>query len=565
MAEEFDPEALARAVAIDTAEDADHVGAFVTSETSADGVTDFRFVATMVGYEGWQWSVTLFHDVDADRWTVDEASLIPTDKALLPPPWVPWKDRLEPSDLSVTDSIGTEPGDERLEPGVTETTIEQVEETHGAVDEDSERDAEHERQAQRTAQAEAETRLDDAAAVIEGVETVSEAVEDRPEAQSGADAADAQSQQAHRESSTTQQDLHDAIEEFDLSRRAVMSPFGRAQTAQRWYDGPHGPKSLSTKTANGNVCSTCGFFIPLRGDLSEMFGVCANRWSPDDGRVVSLDHGCGEHSQIEPPEPSRLWIQTKPAYDDVHIDIVAQSPREERGDVELIETVVDAKKHDHEAKRHDGEAPAGDDVPHEERRAAQDADVPMPDADAQRKAADEAIAGETDAGKPAQAPAQQIVDAADAIVDGEQRQVLADSAASDTIGRTQVVAELATDAENEGEDFDDALSAKAGADAGSPHDEADRKAADAGTSAESSDAEQPADAADDEHATDVEATVEPDVAETPDVAASEDDAQTEGAVQTETVKHAPVEVETADVSSDALQEETIEPYQEAHA
>ena len=188
----------------------------------------------------------------------------------------------------------------------------------------------------------------------------------------------------------------------------------------------------------------------------------------------------------------------------------------------------------------------------------------MPDADAQRKAADEAIAGETDAGKPAQAPAQQIVDAADAIVDGEQRQVLAHSAASDTIGRTQVVAELATDAENEGEDFDDALSAKAGADAGSPHDEADRKAADAGTSAESSDAEQPADAADDEHATDVEATVEPDVAETPDVAAPEDDAQTEGAVQTETVEHAPVEVETADVSSDALQEETIEPYQEAH-
>ena len=29
-----------------------------------------------------------------------------TDKALRPPEWIPWKDRLEPTDLAVTDSIG---------------------------------------------------------------------------------------------------------------------------------------------------------------------------------------------------------------------------------------------------------------------------------------------------------------------------------------------------------------------------------------------------------------------------------------------------------------------------
>jgi hypothetical protein len=28
-----------------------------------------------------------------------------------------------------------------------------------------------------------------------------------------------------------------------------------------------------------------------------MFGVCANAWSPDDGQVVSYDHGCGAHSE----------------------------------------------------------------------------------------------------------------------------------------------------------------------------------------------------------------------------------------------------------------------------
>ena len=74
-----------------------------------------------------------------------------------------------------------------------------------------------------------------------------------------------------------------------------------------------------------------------RQELNLLFGVCANKWSPDDGRVVSIDHGCGEHSEIEPPEPSHLWVQSKPAFDDLHIDIIAQAPRDERGSVELIE------------------------------------------------------------------------------------------------------------------------------------------------------------------------------------------------------------------------------------
>ena len=136
---------------------------------------------------------------------------------------------------------------------------------------------------------------------------------------------------------TAAEDVDDAVSAFDLSRRHVLSPLGRAQTAQRWYEGPRGPKSLSTKTASGNLCSTCGFFVALQGDLSEMFGVCANKWSPDDGKVVSLDHGCGEHSEIEPPEPSHMWIQSKPAFDDLHIDVIAQAPRDERSEVELIE------------------------------------------------------------------------------------------------------------------------------------------------------------------------------------------------------------------------------------
>ena len=232
-----DPHAIARAVLLEVADESDQVGDFVTSYDLEDHVTDFRFAANIRGYEGWQWSVTLYHDEEIDSWTVNESSLISTEDALMPPKWIPWKDRLEPTDLAPTDSIGTDPDDERIEEGEVE------------------------------------------------------------------------------ESSL--QDVNDAVETFRLTRRHVLTSLGRAQAAKRWYEGPRGPKALSTKTAEGNLCSTCGFFVPLAGELDRMFGVCANKWSPDDGRVVSLDHGCGEHSEIEPPEPSQLWVQSKPAGDDI--------------------------------------------------------------------------------------------------------------------------------------------------------------------------------------------------------------------------------------------------------
>ena len=94
-----DPHAIARAVLLEVADESDQVGDFVTSYDLEDHVTDFRFAANIRGYEGWQWSVTLYHDEEIDSWTVNESSLIPTEDALMPPKWIPWKDRLEPTDL----------------------------------------------------------------------------------------------------------------------------------------------------------------------------------------------------------------------------------------------------------------------------------------------------------------------------------------------------------------------------------------------------------------------------------------------------------------------------------
>ena len=52
----------------------------------------------------------------------------------------------------------------------------------------------------------------------------------------------------------------------------------------------------------------------MRGALSRVFGVCANEYAPDDGRVVSFDHGCGAHSEalVAQTEPLRTPTMRRP-------------------------------------------------------------------------------------------------------------------------------------------------------------------------------------------------------------------------------------------------------------
>ena len=52
-------------------------------------------------------------------------------------------------------------------------------------------------------------------------------------------------------------------------RARVLSAAGRESASARWYTSEHG----------------------------SLFGACANAYAPDDGRVVSADHGCGAHSE----------------------------------------------------------------------------------------------------------------------------------------------------------------------------------------------------------------------------------------------------------------------------
>jgi hypothetical protein len=84
--------------------------------------------------------------------------------------------------------------------------------------------------------------------------------------------------------------------ELGLGRARVLSIVGRDAASKRWYSGDRGPNTPIAQYAP-MPCQSCGFFIPIAGSLRSAFGVCANALSPEDARVVSIDHGCGAHSE----------------------------------------------------------------------------------------------------------------------------------------------------------------------------------------------------------------------------------------------------------------------------
>jgi hypothetical protein len=108
-------------------------------------------------------------------------------------------------------------------------------------------------------------------------------------------------------------------EELYLGRVRTLSVEGRELAAQRWYDGDGGPSSPLAQAAPA-LCTTCGFLMRLQGPLSEMFGVCANGNANDDGRVVSLDHGCGAHSEVQLGKKQQPVPLPDPAFDTITPD-----------------------------------------------------------------------------------------------------------------------------------------------------------------------------------------------------------------------------------------------------
>ena len=198
-----------------------------------------------------------------------------------------------------------------------------------------------------------------------------------------------------------------ALDELDLGRPRVLSAQGVASAAERWYGGDHGPDAEGVRKAHA-TCSTCGFFVPMAGALRAIFGVCANEWATDDGSVVSLDHGCGAHSETDLPDQGPEWPINPSRVDDhlmVPLSTNGLDLREGRSIAELAaEQGDDIDAEPGGAPAEDSADTAGQGTGAES--PAQDADGPADavktttDSDAQEAQAEGGAAG-TDATAPA--------------------------------------------------------------------------------------------------------------------------------------------------------------------
>ncbi|MDQ6849749.1 MAG: DUF3027 domain-containing protein, partial [Actinomycetota bacterium] len=84
--------------------------------------------------------------------------------------------------------------------------------------------------------------------------------------------------------------------------------------AERWQESDAGPEAAMARQAPAH-CGTCGFYLPLAGSLQAAFGVCGNEVTASDGRVVSVEYGCGAHSEAVVDTPS-LAEPSGAVYDD---------------------------------------------------------------------------------------------------------------------------------------------------------------------------------------------------------------------------------------------------------
>ncbi|GAA1868045.1 hypothetical protein GCM10009836_55630 [Pseudonocardia ailaonensis] len=124
--------------------------------------------------------------------------------------------------------------------------------------------------------------------------------------------------------------IEEVAVEVGLGRTRVLSREGRLDAAERWREA-HGPSSDMARSAPGH-CGTCGFFVSLAGSLRGGFGVCANEYTPADGAVVSVEFGCGAHSDVDSSVAGSPVHVSALVYDDgVDLEKVSPAAAEETG------------------------------------------------------------------------------------------------------------------------------------------------------------------------------------------------------------------------------------------
>jgi hypothetical protein len=260
------------------------VGEHAGLVSEGDRVVTHFFECKELGYRGWRWAVTVARASRAKLVTVDEAVLLPGPDAVLAPEWVPWSERLRPGDMGPGDLLPTDADDLRLEPGYT---------------------------------GEDEPPPNSPVSV------------DMAELVEAEDVEVTAATPAHLPQAPARGTIAAIAEELGLRRARVLSRYGLHTAADRWEEA-FGPKTPMAQAAPA-ACVSCGFLLRIGGSLGQAFGVCANEFSPADGRVVSLAYGCGGHSEAaimpKPPRPA------PPVIDETRVDPFPLRPAPDSGSV----------------------------------------------------------------------------------------------------------------------------------------------------------------------------------------------------------------------------------------
>jgi len=352
-------------------------------DVGGDRVVTHLFASLNPGYVGWRWAVTVTRAARAKAVTVSESELLPGPDALLAPDWVPWTERVRPGDLKAGDLMPARSDDERLVPVVViagETGLLDWDDSDAwrlresawagpAAETDEAADgvpagaagggpadatASVPAEAAEVGESQAATDAEQRGAEQPGAEQpgkVPTGAGQPGEAQTGGVPTEAGQPEAgqpgtgpaHGDAGTPGQAPAQAaqpragsrgrsrrrsgpssarVQPVGMLRPArVLSAVGRDDAAGRWYSGEQGPKSALASTAPA-TCLTCGFMVRLGGPLGRVFGVCANEYAPDDGKVVSVDHGCGAHSEGGVGAGSVGQDTANPAVDELGYDML---------------------------------------------------------------------------------------------------------------------------------------------------------------------------------------------------------------------------------------------------
>lgn len=263
------------------------VGEHAGLVSEGDRVVTHFFECKELGYRGWRWAATVARASRAKVVTLDEVVLLPGPDALLAPEWVPWSERLRPGDMGPGDLLPTDAEDLRLEPGYSgeDQPLPSSPVSHEMAELAEAEDAE----------------------VTPGAPASLPAVPSRGS-------------------------IASVAEELGMRRARVLSRYGLHVAADRWDDA-FGAKTAMAQAAPAS-CVTCGFLVPLGGSLGQAFGLCANEFSPADGRVVALTYGCGGHSEAavmpKPPQPAA------PVIDETKVDPFPLRPAADSGSVPAV-------------------------------------------------------------------------------------------------------------------------------------------------------------------------------------------------------------------------------------